>query len=76
MCGVGLVRLVRLHDLEVGFGCLHRQCSCGNVPAHSVFKGMNSTAIIITIQLCREIMGYGLEEIFYFLHRIPITTEF
>jgi hypothetical protein len=45
--GAGLIRLVRLHDLEVGFGSLHRQCSCGNVPAHSVFRGMN----IVTVSL-------------------------
>jgi hypothetical protein len=43
-CGAGLYRLVRLYDLDVGFGCLHRQHSCGNVPAHSVFKGMNTTS--------------------------------
>jgi hypothetical protein len=42
-CGASLLRLVRLHDLEVGFVGLHRQCSCGNVPVHSVFKGMNTT---------------------------------
>jgi hypothetical protein len=42
--GAGRHRLVRLHDLEVGFGCLHQQHSCGNVPAHSVIKGMNTTA--------------------------------
>jgi hypothetical protein len=42
--GAGLLQLVRLHDLEVGFVGLHRQCSCGNVPVHLVFKGMNTTA--------------------------------
>jgi hypothetical protein len=44
-CGAGLLRLVRLHDLEVGLGCLHRQRSCGNIPAHLVFKGMKPLAI-------------------------------
>jgi hypothetical protein len=51
--GAGLLRLVRLHDLEAGFGCLHRQRSCGNVPAHSVFKGMDSAVVTVTIQLRR-----------------------
>jgi hypothetical protein len=46
-CGDGLHRLVQLHDLEVSFGCLHRQCSCGNVPAHSFFKGMNTIATLL-----------------------------
>jgi hypothetical protein len=46
-CGAGLHRLVRLHDLEVGFGCLHRQHSCGNVPTHSVFKGMNTITTLL-----------------------------
>jgi hypothetical protein len=49
-CGAMLVRCwssstVRLHDLEVGYGCFHRQRSCGNVPAHSVFKGMNTAVV-------------------------------
>jgi hypothetical protein len=43
-CSAGLVRLIRLHDTEVGFVGLHQQRLCGNVPAHSVFKGMNTTA--------------------------------
>jgi hypothetical protein len=42
-CGAGVHRQVQLHDLEVGFRCLHRQRSCGNIPAHSIFKGMNTT---------------------------------
>jgi hypothetical protein len=43
-CGTHLHRPIQLHDLEVGFGCPLRQRSCGNVPAHSVFKGMNTVA--------------------------------
>jgi hypothetical protein len=43
-CGASLLRLVWLHDLEVSFFSLHRQCSCGNIPVHLVFKGMNTTA--------------------------------
>jgi hypothetical protein len=46
-CGACLHRLVRLHDLEVGFGCLSRQCLCRNIPTHSVFKGMNTTAALL-----------------------------
>jgi hypothetical protein len=33
--------------IEVGFCCLHQQRLCGNVPAHSVFKGMNTTATLL-----------------------------
>jgi hypothetical protein len=49
-CDVMLMRCwssstVRLHDLEVGYSCLHRQHSCRNVPAHSVFKNMNTIVV-------------------------------
>jgi hypothetical protein len=43
-CGAGLLQLLWLHDLEVGFVGHHRQNSCGNIPAHSVFNGMNTYA--------------------------------
>jgi hypothetical protein len=65
-CGAGLHRQVRVHDLEVGFGYLHRQCLCGIVPTHFVFKGMNSITVNITVQLHRKIMGYGCRNFFIF----------
>jgi hypothetical protein len=64
--GAGLLLLVRLHDLEVGFGCLHRQHSYGNVPAHSIFKGMNTITIPLLFNYV-DIMGYGCREKNYFL---------
>jgi hypothetical protein len=45
MCGTGLLRLVRLHNVDVGFGCLQRQRSCGNT-AHSLFNGMDNAALL------------------------------
>jgi hypothetical protein len=66
LCGAGLLRLVRLHDLEVGFGCLHRQRSCGNVSAHSVFKGMNTVAIPLLFNYVDRSWAMGVEKFFVF----------
>jgi hypothetical protein len=60
-CGAGILRLVRLHDLEVGFSCLHRQHSCGNIPAHSVFRGMNIVAILLLFNYVDRSWAMGVE---------------
>jgi hypothetical protein len=66
LCSDGLLQLVWLHDLEVGFGCHPWQRSCGNVPANSVFKGMNTSATLLPYSCIEYIMGYGCREIFLF----------
>jgi hypothetical protein len=66
---------VRLHDLEVGFVGLHRQCSCGNVPVHSVFKGMNTIAALLPYSCVEQIIGYGCREKICFLLRIPTIDK-
>jgi hypothetical protein len=65
---------VRLHDLEVGYGCLHRQRSCGNVLAHSVFKGMNTVAVPLPFNYVDRSWAMGVEKFFCFLLRIPTMT--
>jgi hypothetical protein len=64
-CGAGLLRLVRLHDLEVGFGCLHLQRSCGNVPAHSVFKGMNIVVVPLLFNYVDRSWAMGVENFLF-----------
>jgi hypothetical protein len=63
---------VWLHDLKVSFGCLHRQRSCGNVPAHSVFKGMNTVAIPLLFNYVDRSWALGLG-IFLFSNSNPNT---
>jgi hypothetical protein len=75
-CGASLLRLVRLHDIEVGFGCLHRQRSCGNVPVHSVFKGMNIIAVLLLFNYIDRSWAMGVEDFFFcFLLRIPTPLK-
>jgi hypothetical protein len=61
-----LLWLVRLHDLEAGFGYLHRQRSCGNVPAHSVFKGIDFVAISLLFNYVDRSWAMGVENFFLF----------
>jgi hypothetical protein len=64
--GAGLLSLVRLHDLEVGFGYLHRYRLCGNVPVHSVFKAMNTVAVLLLFNYVDISWAMGVENFFVF----------
>jgi hypothetical protein len=74
-CGAGLLWLVRLHELEVGFVSLHRQRSCGNVPAHSVFKGMNTTATSFPFNYIDRSCEWLCRGKNYFMLRTPTVVS-
>jgi hypothetical protein len=57
---------VRLHDPEVGYGCLHQQRSCGNVPAHSVFKGIHTVAVLLLFNYIDRSWAKGWRKFFVF----------
>jgi hypothetical protein len=78
-CGAMLVwcwssSTVQLHDLEVGFGCLHQQRSCGNIPVHSVFKGMNTITIPLLFNYEDRSWAMGVE--IFFLLQTPTVKDY
>jgi hypothetical protein len=65
-----LHRPVRLHDLEVGFGCLHRQRLCGNVFLALVLQRYEHRRCFVTLQLYRTDHGKRIcrKKLFYALN--------
>jgi hypothetical protein len=66
LCGAGILRLVWLHVFEVYFDCLYRQRSCGNVPTHSVFKGMITVTILLLFNYVDRSWATSVEKFFVF----------
>jgi hypothetical protein len=74
--GTPLCRLVRLHDLEVGFDGLHHQCLCGNVFPAFGLQRYEHRRCFVTLQLHRIDHGEKVCRIFFcFLLRTPTVVS-
>jgi hypothetical protein len=75
-CGTCLHQLVRLHDLEVGFACLHQQNLCGNVSRSLGLQRYEHRRYSVALQLHRVDHGLCIIGIFLFSDMNPNSRHY